>query len=537
MNASIRLLVLAVLMLAPVVKPQAAADDKASARKDDVARVAAIIDKYIAKGWKDNGVKPAPVAGDAEFMRRAYLNIAGRIPRASEAYAFISDKSPNKRRKLVAALLESPGYITHYTTFWSGVMLPEAQADIQSRFLIPGFQSWLRGKLQKGERYDKLVKDLLTMPIDSRRNQNGVSYRMITQSSPLAFYRAKQAKPENLASAVSRQFLGIRIGCAQCHDHPHDSWKQEQFWGVAAFFAGLEQQGNNVFGRVREVKDRRELKIPNSEKVVQATFLDGSKPQWRFRQGARDTLAKWVTDKKNPYFAKTAVNRIWGKLFGVGIVDPVDDFTSTNVASHPELLDALSKEFVKQDFDIKFLIKAITASKAYQLTSRKTDVSQSNPQLFARMAVQGMTPEQLYDSLATAVGIFQPFAQQNPFVLGRQGSRAEILQLFENTTEAPTERTTTILQALAMMNGQFIANATSVSNSRTLTSVLEMPFATTSDRIESLYMATLSRKPKPHELARMVKYVKSGGPKKNTEAAYADVFWALLNSSEFMLNH
>lgn len=537
MNSSLRLLAVAAVLAGHLAFAACgfAADNK---DQDAVTRTAALIDRHIGKTWKENGIKPAPVADDAEFARRAYLNIAGRIPRVSEVHEFLNDKSPDKRRKLVAKLLEDPGYITHYTTFWRTVLLPEVQADFQSRYLIPGFESWLRGKLQKGETYDAMVQELLTMPLEtSNRNRNRNIYVRMAQSSPMAFYQSKQAEPENLASAVSRMFLGVRIGCAQCHDHPFDSWKQEQFWGFAAFFAGVQRQGNNVFGRVREVKDKREIGIPNTEKVVQATFLTGEKPQWRFRQGARDTLAKWVTSKNNPYFAKAAVNRIWGKLFGVGLVDPVDDFTSSNPASHPELLEALAKEFTNQNFDVKFLIKAISASKTYQRTSRKTDQSQSNPQLFARMAVQGMTPEQLYDSLATAVGVFQPFQQQNPFVIGRNDPRSEILQLFENTSEAPTERTTTILQALAMMNGKFVADATNVRNSRTLSAVLDAPFTTPAERIETLYIAALSRKPKPKELERLLKYIQSGGPKQNTEQAYADVFWALLNSSEFMLNH
>lgn len=535
----------AVLLLSAVVPGgsiRAADDGDAKAKRataaKNVARTAALIDRHIQQALKTNAVKPAPLADDAEFLRRAYLSITGRIPRVSEAREFFADKRPDKRRRLVEELLETPGYITHYTDFWRHVMLPEVNADIQSRFLIPGFEAWLREKLQDNVKYDEVVRELLTTSFDTNPNRRGVNiYQRLGEASPVAFYRVKQAKPENLAAAVARTFLGVRIECAQCHNHPFDTWKREQFWGFAAFFAGLQRTGNNVFSPVREIPDRRELTIPDTSTVVQAKFLTGEEPQWRFRQGARETLANWVTARDNPYFARAAVNRIWGKLFGVGLVDPVDDFSASNPPSHPKLLDALAKEFVKQNYDVKFLIQAIAASRTYQRTSRRTDDSQSNPQLFSRMAVQGMSPEQFVNSLATAVGDFQPYQARNSYVFGRNDARSQLRDLFANDSEPPTQRSTSILQALAIMNGGFTSGATDLQRSRTLAAVVDFPLATTAERIETLYLATLSRKPGKNELKRLVKYVDSGGPKKDSDKALSDVFWALLNSSEFMLNH
>jgi hypothetical protein len=502
----------------------------------EIQRVAAIIDRHIDKRLKDSAVTAAPAASDGEFLRRAYLSIAGRVPRVAEAHEFLNDRSPDKRQKLVKELLETPGYITHYSTFWRGVLMPEVSADLQTRFLVPGFEAWLRDELRKGTPYDDLVKQILTTKIDSGRNMQSF-YARLGEANPVAFFQAKQAKPENLAAAVSRMFLGVRIECAQCHDHPFDTWKREQFWNLAAFFAGIQRRGNNVFATVREVPDRREIAIPDTDKVAQAKFLDGKTPQFRFRTNARETLAEWVTANDNPYFAKMAVNRIWHKLFGVGIVEPVDDFTAANPPSHPEMLDELAKEFTRHNYDLKFLIRAIAASKSYQRTSRKTHASQSNAQLFARMPVQALTPEQLVDSLATAVGSYQPFQNRNPFVIGQNDPRSEILELFENDSESPSERSATILQALAMMNGRFIADATNLERSRTLAAVIDFPLSDTQQRVETLFLATLSRKPNKDESARLVKYVDSGGVKKDKDKALADVFWALLNSGEFALNH
>lgn len=504
---------------------------------DDVARLAATIDRFVETKWKKNNVVAAPIADDAEFLRRVTLSLVGRIPRVSDARAFLTDKSPDKRRKVVAALLEEAGYVTNFTTMWRKVMMPEANADFQVRFLIPGFEAWLREKLTNDTPYDEIVRELITTKLDMGRNSRGF-YERIGTASPLAFFQAKQTKPENLASATSRIFLGRRIECAQCHDHPFNSWKRDQFWSFAAFFAGIERSGNNgIFGQVREIADRRELAIPDSDKVVQAAYFDGSEPRWKFRTTARQTLAEWMTTKENPYFAQTAVNRIWAHLFGIGIVDPVDDFDNNNVPSHPELLKVLAKEFADHQFDVKFLIRAIAASKTYQRSSRKTDPSQSELQLFSRMPMQAMTPEQLVNSLNVAVGTYQPYQSRNPYSFGSNDSRSEILELFTNDNDAPTERATTILQALAMMNGQFVGAATGVTGSRTLAAVIDSPFADTADRIEMLYLATLSRKPTAKESARLVKYVNSGGPKKDSKAALGDVFWALLNSSEFLMNH
>jgi hypothetical protein len=358
------------------------------------------------------------------------------------------------------------------------------------------------------------------------------------EASPLAFYQAKQVAPENLAAATSRMFLGIRIECAQCHDHPFDKWKREQFWSYAAFFGGIVRQGQNgIFSQVREVPDRRELAIPDTDQVVQAVYLDGTNPQWRFRVGSRETLAKWITSPDNRFFTRTVVNRLWGYFMGAGIVDPVDDFGEANPPSHPVLLDELAQEFAARKFDLKFLIRAITASKTYQLSSDKSHDSSLDPQLFASMPVQGMTPEQLFRSLSRAVGVYRPYQNSNAFSFGVNSPEADFMETFADNSESKLDRQTTILQALALMNGRIVAGATNLEQSRTLQSVVESPFLDTSQKIETLFLAVLSRKPTAEENERFLKYVKQGGPKRNASAALGDLFWALLNSSEFLFIH
>ncbi len=224
-------------------------------------------------------------------------------------------------------------------------------------------------------------------------------------------------------------------------------------------------------------------------------------------------------------------------MFGIGIVDPVDDFSESNPPSHPELLDALAEEFIASEFDLKFLFRAIAASRTYQLTSAVTTTqAEDDPRLFSKMPVKGLTAEQFYDSLSQSIGVYESFDQQRNARFARN-ARTEFLEQFSDVQSAPTDRQTTVLQALSLMNGQIVTGATSLQSSRTLTGVAEFPLFDTRDRVEALFLATLSRRPTDEELTRFVTYVDSGGTEGDTKRALGDVFWVLLNSSEFSLNH
>lgn len=506
----------------------------------DAQVVSARIDQFIAAGWKDKGAAPAKPADDAEFLRRVYLDVAGRIPTVSEARAFLEDKSPDKRALLLERLLDSPQYVNHFTNTWRALLLPQAN---NQRFLDPGFTAWLSKQFRDNERFDRMVASLLIAPVAfNNRNPRQQPFNQFGQSSPLAFYQANEQKPENLAASTSRIFMGVKLECAQCHDHPFAKYTRKQFWELAAFFAGIRGQGQNgFFTAVEDRAEQHEIKIPGTEKLVKARFLDGTEPQWKKEANSRATLADWLTSSANPYFARNAVNRTWAHFFGIGIIEPVDEPGDEHPASHPELLDELSQQFVSHQFDMKFLIRSIVLSKTYQLSSAAPDGKAAEPQAFARMAVKGLTPEQLFDSLVLATG-FREQAQPNQRAFFQQqgGTRGEFLTKFA-AQEKRTEFETSILQALTLMNGKFVGDATdgaNLENTQMLASVVDFPlFDTHAKRIEALYLATLSRQPRAEELDRLVKYVESGGAKKNEKTALADVFWALLNSTEFILNH
>ena len=517
--------------------------------------LSARIDAHINERLKAEHVRPAPLADDAEFMRRVYLDLGGKIPLLSEVHDFLdpTNHTPNKRDVLITDLLERPSYVNHFTNVWRALLLPQSNNQ-QIPVAQAEFEAWLHERLQLNTGYDQMVREILTVPVSGGMQMRRRSMAEPTPPKPVAFFQANELKPENLAASTSRVFLGVKLECAQCHNHPHAEWTRNQFWEFAAFFSGAG--GSAGYG------ERPSLKIPGSEKIAPARFLDGKEPRWSPETQPRAVLADWITTGNNRYFARAAVNRLWAHLFGVGLVDPVDDLNDQNPPSHPELLDELAYQFAANKYDIKYLIRAIVGSQAYQRTSAQTDPSQKDPRLFARMSVRGLSPEQLFDSLVQATGMTADSGTPNPRQDAAINSiRAQFLARFGNQ-EKRTEYHTSILQALALMNGKLVENETSFQNlqraeeaetrrdpvaaedffrriqSHTLAGIAFFTYKRGNiDRVQKLFFATLSRTPTAEESERMVRYVDSGGPRHDQKAALADVFWALLNSSEFFLNH
>jgi len=523
------------------------ADEPANAGTwQGVEKAVARIDALMEKSWAENGITPAKPADDTEILRRLYLDLAGKIPRVADARAFLEpDKrlvdltEPNlsrlkkeRRQKLIDKLLGAPTYVTSFTDFWQAALIPEAETDQTLRFLRPGFEAWLRNKLMDDAVYDELARELLTSELTNLNRQNPRA----SEATPDAFFRAKQFKPEDLAAATSRVFLGVRLECAQCHDHPFDTWKREQFWSFAAFYTGIRTaaQGNAppAFAEVSEIQKLAKVKIPDTDKFVEAAFLNDSKPEWKEGTAPRKTLADWITSGENPRFARTAVNRLWGHFLGRGFVEPVDDFGESNPATHPEILDVLAEEFVTHDFDLKFLIRVIVSTRSYQLTSRMSHESQEPIEHFALFRSRGLTPRKIFNSLAVALGTFEPFTVPGQFQDGQ--AEPEFLDTFRNESDSVLERPTTILQALVMMNGRLITRGTSFENSRTLRAIVDYPLMSNDEKIETLYLAALTRKPRDKELERLSVFVKKH---ENPSQALADIYWSLLNSSEFLFNH
>lgn len=544
-------LVVLILLVVPAIAcgtepvPVAKATKEAKEAKNSLARsLARAIDRHLEADWSAHGIQPAAIADDAEFLRRVYLDLIGRIPRVAEATGFLADTSPDKREKVVEQLLSMPAYARHFAYTTRMEWMPQSSTDLRFIFSGTQFESWLQTQYRKNTPLDAMVRELLTVKLTEgiARFSNPESLDPNSTTSQLtAFFRANEFRPENLASATTRLFLGVKLECAQCHDHPFATYTKEQFWQTAAFFgelAPLPPVAPSFVGPLPPQYLKNQITIPNTETTLVATFFDGSSPDWQLTVTPREELAKWLTAPKNPYFAKNLANRLWARFFGIGLIDPIDEPGDANPPSHPDLLADLAQGFVASGFDLQVMVKAIVGSKAYQRTSRLSHPTQGDPRRFARMAMKGLNGGQIFDSFVIATGI------KNAEQLLDDGNqdfrdrtlRGKFLKMYPTSVKT-IDTQTSILQALLMMNGKTITEQTTVETSETLAAVVDAPFLTTEERIDTLFLAVLCRLPSASEREKYASYVDRGGPTGNTKKAIADVMWVLLNSTEFLFNH
>lgn len=516
--------------------------------KEAVKALSKRIDEHLAKTWKEAKATPAPKAEDHVFFRRLNLDLAGRIPDLSHITDFMENEDPDKRWVWVDRMLDNPEYQhpRHFANVWRTIIIGN-QPNPQLQFFMGQFENWLRNRIDKNLALDQTVLQLLTSqqggvnPAFGRMDGNG-------QESPQLFFQASENKAENLAGVTSRVFLGVKIECAQCHAHPFAKWSKDQFWEFAAFYSapnfqprpkGLQPQPMPNF------TPGRQILIPGTEKVVKAKFLNGKEPNWEGSTNSRKTLAEWITAKDNPYFAKAMADHLWSYLMGVSLLEPILEPSDDSPVTHAELLNDLAKGLIDNNFDAKFLIRAIVHSDAYQRSSGGAKLADKEDyQLFVRMPIRALSPEQIYDSMMMATNgagkeqtptndqrFFNPNQLQTP--------RAQFLNKYQ-TQDRRHEPQTSILQALFLMNGKFLSERTKVANNGDLQAIANPKAyeeAGHAGRVRSLYRLVLSRPPRAEETARLVPYLEKGGTTGNLADAVSDVYWALLNSSEFLLNH
>ncbi|OWK46526.1 DUF1549 domain-containing protein [Fimbriiglobus ruber] len=488
------------------------------------AALAARIDQRFATEWEKAGVRAAAPADDGTFLRRASLDLIGRVPTVAETHAFLADKSPDKRIKLIDRLIDSGGHTRHMATTWRRTWVPQADTPEFAR-LADEFEAWVAVRLQENTPYDRLVRELLTAPvagdIPSAARRGAVT--------PASFFAASENKPENLAANATRAFLGVNLDCAQCHDHPFARWTRDQFWQTAAFFISSNTGKKGMTAAPQ-------LSIPNTKRMVSAEIIDGTPVKWPDALAAdtgRQLLAGWVTGKDNPYFARNVVNRLWAQMYGTALVEPLDDLSGEtgSTGRHAELLGELANAFVASGYDLKYLTRALAQAKIYQLSATLPEGGTTDPQYFAKMPVRGLTGEQLYDSLRTAAGL-PPERDDTGHGQGLD-ARKRFAAQFHIEWSVSAERS--IVQALSMMNGRLTSDLTNPAKSPTLAGATDAPFLDTAGKIETLFVAVLGRKPTTKEAATMIAHVESKNG--DTNRALADVFWALLNSTEFNTNH
>lgn len=518
-----------------------------SYNKEAVKALSKRIDEHLAKVWQKAKVTPAPKADDHVFFRRLNLDLAGRIPDLEIIDDFIGNPDADKRWEAVDKLLDGAEHPHHFANVWRNVMLGY-QTNQQFQFLMPQFEKWLEDRIKSNTALDKMVLQLLT----SQQGGPNMGFQPGTMAgSPQLWFLANENKAENLAGATSRVFLGVKIECAQCHAHPFAKWKKEQFWEFAAFYSNGPGGPRPPGGKIPQPKVNfqagREILIPGTSDVVKAKFLTGEEPKWDVLNNSRQVLANWVTSPENPYFAKAMADHIWSYLMGVSILEPIMEPSDDIPMTHPELLNDMAKALIANNFDPKFLIRAIVHTDAYQRSSGGAKLADKEDyHLFVRMPIRAMSPEQLFDSVVFATTsptsetrkqlMSQPYNPNqffNPNQL--QSPRAQFLNKFQ-TQDRRYEPQTSILQALFMMNGKFLAERTKVENNEDLQTLANQK-TSHEQRLKSLYRMVLSREPRQNEYERLVPYLEKGGVTNNLRDAISDVYWALINSTEFSHNH
>jgi Protein of unknown function (DUF1549)/Protein of unknown function (DUF1553) len=505
------------------------------------------LDGWIAEGWQRAAIEPSARSSDSEFLRRVTLDLTGVVPRVAEVRSFLADMAPDKRERVIDRLLESPRHATHLANQWRDVLLPGGVSRENLTNAI-GVQNWLRARFSENLRYDRFVSEFLVV-------NSGA------ETGPALFYTTLELKPEKLAAATARVFLGLRIECAECHHHPFDKWRQEEFWGYAAFFARLRQPRENPGMARLAIEDvaEGEVRLPTSDAVVAPAYPDGSRPRVDELGTRREQLAVWMAARDNPFLARAAVNRVWSQLFGRGLVEPVDDLGPRNPPSHPEVLEAIADYFVATGFDLRELYRTLTRTRAYQLSSAVADspAPGSSPSsstdsdaavaLFARMEPKPLSADQLYDALlmlrprgASADATMGP-DNANPLVAASNGPltdprRVDFLARFPPLVGARADYSAGIPQTLTLLNGPFLAESTKAGRGG-LAAALGAPWLDTEERVRILFLATLSRFPDAAELPRFADAWRQAEQSAGPGQAAEDILWALVNSAEFAFNH
>lgn len=471
------------------------------------------------------GIAPSPLADDATFLRRAFLDVIGTLPTPEEARQFLQDSSPDKRQRLVDHLLERDEYVDYWTMKWLDIL--RADQLIVSPQGTVAMQRWLKTSFAENRPFDQMATDLLTVQGNTSAQGPGAFYKILDQ-------------PEHAARSVSQLLLGVRIECAQCHHHPSERWSQADYVGLAGFFTGLKlkklpngEQAVVSFGG-------KDLPHPRTGEPVAARALGAESADFSGVADRRIVLARWLTADNNPFFARAIANRIWAHYFGRGLVEPIDDLRDTNPATNPPLMDALTSHMREVRFDFKAFTRTLLTSRLYQLSSETLPSNATDQQNFSHFAQKPMPAEVLLDAISASTGVPEEF---NGWPVGYRA-----IQVWDNrmpsyffrifgrpvrATVCECERSSepSIAQALHLLNAPEIQ--AKIAHRQGRARMLAQSDLAPAQIIEELYLSTLSRQPATEEQQLM----QQAFAVTDRAAAIEDVLWSLLNSKEFVFNH
>lgn len=489
------------------------------------------IDKLVMAKLKELNVPPSPLVDDAGFLRRASLQLAGKIPSPEEVQAFLDDADPDRRTKMIDRLLESGDHADLFAQKWASVLRNKLRSQ---KTRVPGtiaFHRWIRNAILDNMPYDQFVREIITATGSPTMN-------------PPAQWYAEVRYLDRYVDDTAQVFLGLRIGCARCHNHPSEKYTQEDYFGLAAFFARVDRKGGQGLKTERAadetifIKAAGTVKHPVTEKVVLPHGLGGPELKIAPYDDPRSYLVDWMSQKDNPYFAKAFVNRMWSHFFGRGLVEPLDDLRASNPAVNEPLLDSLAQEFVKSRFDMRHLVRLMVNSNTYQLSATPTEDNLQDAYAHSRFYPQRLSAEVLYDAINIATKSAPPKFSDMP-----QGARAvqlpheeyldPLLELFgrpkrESACECERAAEPNMGQSIYFMN-----NPTFQNRVRTV-GQLAKDKRSHDEKVKFVFLSALSRLPTEREMSDAMEFLQSGD---DVAAIYADLMWALLNTKEFLYIH
>ena len=492
-----------------------------------------LIDGHAVERWARLGLFPSDLCSDSEFIRRASIDLVGKLPDVARVRKFLDDGSPDKRARLVDELLADPDWADRWALVWADLLRPNPdRVGVKSVYVL---DQWLRESFRENKPFDQFAREILTVSGSTHRDGPAVIFR-------------DRRKPGDLTTTISQVFMGVRLECARCHHHPNERWSQDDFFQLAAFFKDVRRKGTGVSPPISGSPEFIYHSAGGSvEHPVTGAAMKPLPPgagEIGLDEGAdpRAALADWLVAPGNPFFARAVVNRVWGAMLGVGIVSPVDDLRTSNPPSNPELLDALAADFANNGFDLKHLMRRIANSRVYQLSAAPNETNIHDTRYFSRMYPRRLAAEVMADAVADATGVANQFEGMPPGARALQTWNfklaSDTLDAFgrpDSSEDCPCERDlgTSVVQALHLMNSDGLQAKLEDENGR----VAKLVGSGLSEAqiVDELYMVGYSRMPTGDERAIALRQFSIPGATRQTAAE--DILWALINSAEFVFNH
>ena len=485
------------------------------------------IDEHVDAKLKKLRILPSEICSDEVFLRRATLDVTGMVPTEEEFHEFVNDRDPGKRAKLIDRLLDRKEFAEIWAMKWAEILLMRQNNNQVSYKSVYLYSNWLTTQISNNVPLDVIVRDLI--------GSTGGSFR-----NPATNYYQTQPETLKLAENTAQLFMGFRTQCAQCHNHPFDRWTMDDYYSFAAFFsqvgrkAGQDYRETIVFNRAGG-----EMANPVTKKRMAPKFLGGETPNVEGKD-RREVLADWLASPQNPYFATSVANRIWDHFFGIGIVHPVDDVRVSNPATNPELYEALGQQLIKYKYDFRRLVRDICLSNAYQRSTERNESNETDETNFAHARVRRIKAESLLDVINQVTDTKEKFRGlplgARAVQIADGASSTYFLTTFgrsnrETVCAADAKTDPSLSQSLHLLNGSTVDGK--VAQGAVIKRLLDAG-KKPEEIVETLYVRCLSRKPSAEEVQRVLTAVKE---EKDARKALEDVFWAILNSREFIFNH